>query len=107
MISLKDEPLSPRIQREKRTVERMIRLYCCRKEGNTELCADCAELLDYAWRKLERCPLGDRKRSCRKCVIHCYRPVMRERMRTVMRYAGPRMFLYYPLDALCHLWKEL
>ena len=28
---------------------------------------------------------------------------MRERMRAVMRYAGPRMLFYHPLDAIVHL----
>ena len=31
---------------------------------------------------------------------------MKERMREVMRYAGPRMLLYHPVAALCHLWQE-
>lgn len=32
---------------------------------------------------------------------------MREKMRKVMRYSGPRMLLYSPLDALFHLLREL
>lgn len=28
---------------------------------------------------------------------------MRERIRRVMRYSGPRMLLYYPLEYLRHL----
>ena len=31
---------------------------------------------------------------------------MKERMRLVMRYAGPRMLLYHPMAALQHLWRE-
>lgn len=31
---------------------------------------------------------------------------MKERMREVMRYAGPRMLLYHPVAALRHLWQE-
>lgn len=53
-------------------------------------------------------PLPDMygKNTCRLCPIHCYKPAMKERMREVMRYAGPRMLLYHPAAALRHLWKE-
>ena len=46
------------------------------------------------------------KPTCRLCPIHCYKREMKERMRQVMRYAGPRMLLYHPLIALRHLWRE-
>ncbi len=93
-----------RIAREKRTVERMIRLYCRKGEGNAALCPECRRLLEYARARLDCCPFGERKTSCRRCPVHCYRPRMRERMRRVMRYAGPRMLWYHPLDALRHLF---
>ena len=32
----------------------------------------------------------EEKTFCSNCTVHCYRPEMRERIRTVMRYAGPR-----------------
>jgi hypothetical protein len=31
---------------------------------------------------------------------------MRERVRQVMRFAGPRMLLHHPLLAIAHLLKE-
>lgn len=34
-----------RIEKEKQTVEQMIRLYCRKKEGNGTLCPQCRELL--------------------------------------------------------------
>ena len=95
-----------RIEQEMKVVELMIRLYCRRKEGNGTLCPACKELLDYAHARLDHCPFGNRKKTCRKCIIHCYKPAMRERMRAVMRYAGPRMLLHHPLAALRHLWQE-
>lgn len=96
-----------RIDYEKKTVEQMIRLYCRKKEGNADLCSQCRELLDYAHARLSRCPFGNEKKTCRKCTVHCYKPAMREHMRRVMRYAGPRMLWYYPLDAVKHLWREM
>lgn len=82
----------------------MISLYCRLKEGNRELCRECGELLAYAERRLDGCNFGSQKSDCKRCAVHCYRPDMKERMRVVMRYVGPRMLFYYPGDALMHLF---
>lgn len=95
-----------RIRQEKETVGLMIRLYCRKKEGNRELCPACRELLAYAHARLSHCRFGEEKPTCRLCPIHCYKPEMKERMRLVMRYAGPRMLLHYPIATLRHLWQE-
>lgn len=92
-----------RIAREKRVVGVMIRLYCRKKENNPTLCAECAALLAYAETRLDRCPFGEEKTACQHCTVHCYRPAMREKMRAVMRFSGPRMLLYAPWEALRHL----
>lgn len=92
---------------EKRVVEQMVRLYCRRKEGNRDLCADCAEVLDYAMQRLDHCKFGNEKPTCRKCPVHCYRPDRREQIRVIMRWAGPRIILYHPLTAIRHLLREL
>ena len=94
------------IEQEKRTVELMIRLYCKKKEGNQELCIPCQELLEYAMARLSKCPFGEKKSTCRLCTVHCYKPLMRAKMREVMRYSGPRMLLYSPTAAIKHLIKE-
>lgn len=95
-----------RIAQEKQVVGQMIRLYCRRKEKNRELCPSCKELLAYAHSRLDRCPFGDRKKTCHLCPVHCYKRDMRERMRQVMRYAGPRMLWVHPVAALRHVWRE-
>lgn len=92
-----------RVAHEKKVVELMIRIYCRKKEKNAALCPDCEELLRYAHARLDRCPFGEKKSSCKKCTVHCYKPEMRERMRLVMRFSGPRMMLYAPWEALRHL----
>ncbi len=85
----------------------MIRLYCAGHHGTAGgVCPTCGELLDYARGRLDRCPYGEAKPACNQCPIHCYQPARRERMREVMRYAGPRMLLRHPWLALVHLWKE-
>jgi hypothetical protein len=96
-----------RIENEKKTVEQMIRLYCQLKEGNRTLCPKCLALLEYAHKRLDRCKFGERKSTCRKCPVHRYKPDMRVRMQDVMRFSGPRMMIYHPLEALRHLWQEL
>ena len=92
-----------RIEREKITVAQMIALYCRKKEGNKELCPACEELLAYAHQRLDRCPFGNDKPTCKKCTVHCYKPDMRERMRTVMRFTGPRLIFYHPVGALAYI----
>lgn len=96
-----------RIDAEKRTVERMVRLYCSKKEENTSTCNVCEELILYAHKRLSACPFGENKPTCKRCSIHCYRPDMRERMRAVMRYAGPHMLFHHPIDTLKHAWQSL
>ena len=95
-----------RIQRERRTVEAMIRLYCRDHHDSQGLCSDCANLLAYARKRLERCPFQDAKPTCAKCHVHCYKPDMREKVTAVMRYAGPRMIRRHPLMALLHVWDS-
>jgi hypothetical protein len=52
--------------------------------------------------RILKCPHKDLKPSCAKCQIHCFRPDMRERIRAVMRFAGPRMLLRHPILSLLH-----
>lgn len=92
-----------RITREKRTVELMIRLYCRNKEKNATLCPQCEELLLYAHARLDHCPFGESKGTCKNCNVHCYKPIMRQRMKDVMRFSGPRMMIYAPCAAIRHL----
>jgi hypothetical protein len=95
-----------RIRREKVTVRAMIGMYCRHHHGSDGLCSECAELADYADLKLDRCPYGGEKPACTNCPIHCYKADPRERMRAVMRYAGPRMLLKHPYLAIHHLLDE-
>ncbi len=91
-----------------RTIEAMMRLYCrgMRHQGGPPLCTECANLLAYARRRLERCVFGDAKPNCANCVVHCYGKEERARIRTVMRWAGPRMLLHHPILAITHMLDE-
>ena len=101
-------PRSARIERELKTVAAMIDRYCRDKHhsGGAGLCAECRRLAEYAKKRLAACPFQADKPTCAKCPVHCYKLEMRERIKEVMRYSGPRMLLYHPLLALAHLLDE-
>lgn len=89
--------------REKRIVGDMIALYCKKNHSGKTLCADCRALLDYAHARTDKCPFMESKTFCSNCRVHCYSPQMRESIRTVMRYSGPRMLTVHPVAAIRHL----
>jgi hypothetical protein len=83
----------------------MIGIYCRghHDTGGKELCPDCAALREYARMRLDRCPFQENKTTCANCPVHCYKPTMREKVKGVMRYAGPRMTWRHPVLALFHV----
>lgn len=95
-----------RIEREKRTVSMMIALYCRHKLGTKEMSEEYKALEAYAHKRLDGCKFGDKKPACKRCPIHCYKPDMRERVREVMRWAGPRMIIYNPIAAIRHILNK-
>ncbi|MFB1489196.1 MULTISPECIES: nitrous oxide-stimulated promoter family protein [unclassified Thiocapsa] len=101
-------PFGRRITREKKTITAMLGIYCRdHHPGNAGLCAECRPLLDYAHRRLETCPFQEDKPACNLCEVHCYSALMRERVRDVMRYAGPRMLRPHPILSLGHILDKL
>ena len=67
------------------------------------VCEQCAQLLTYAEKRRAFCP-KDPKPFCSYCDTHCYKPDMREYMREVMRYAGPRSWRHgHAIDGVKHL----
>ena len=87
-------------QREKETVSLMIAIYCRKKHGGKALCPDCAALDAYARLRSDKCPFMETKTFCSNCKIHCYKPDMREKIREVMRFSGPRMMFHHPVMAI-------
>jgi hypothetical protein len=105
------KPSSPcfarkRLAREWQTIAAMIRCYC-RDQHSTgaRLCPECQGLQDYAAIRLARCHFGSEKPVCVRCPVHCYQRARREQIRTVMRYAGPRMLWHHPILSLRH-WLD-
>ena len=95
-----------KIDREKRIVSKMIALYCRKKLGAKELPEEYKALEVYAHKRLDGCKFQEAKPACKRCPIHCYKPDMREKIRYVMRWAGPRMIIYDPIAAIRHLLNK-
>lgn len=92
--------------KEQKVVGEMIALYCRKHHKGTngkELCPSCKELLIYSNARSEKCPFMEQKTFCANCRIHCYKPEMRERIKEVMRFSGPRILFYHPVITIWHL----
>lgn len=91
-------------EREKVMASEMIALYCRNKHGKRKmLCPDCAALDSYARERSDRCPFMETKTFCSNCKVHCYKPEMREKIREVMRFSGPRMMFHHPVMVVRHV----
>ena len=105
--------IAKRRVREEKTISQMVALYCAgnhERASRTEtavcgeaVCPECAKLDEYAALRTRRCRKMHVKTSCDACENHCYKPEMRERIRQVMRYSGPRMITRHPIAAIRHL----
>ncbi len=90
--------------REKVLVSQMIHLYCRKNhKSKNGLCDECKKLDDYAKMRSEKCPFMETKTFCSNCKVHCYKPEMREKIRDVMRFSGPRMIFHHPMAAIRHI----
>jgi len=91
-------------EREKQMVTQMITLYCKKNHHTKEtLCPDCEALTQYACQRSDKCPFMETKTFCSNCKVHCYKPEMREKIRLVMRFSGPRMIFHHPVAAVRHV----
>ena len=96
------------LEREKHTIKVMLEMYCNRRHNSSGvLCPGCATVFNYALERIERCPYKGNKPACSKCPTHCYAPAMREQIRAVMKFAGPRMLMAHPLLAALHFINHL
>lgn len=81
----------------------MVKMYCRKKHKHKkELCSECKELMDYVEFRIDKCPFKANKPFCNTCRVHCYNPDMQERIKNVMRFAGPRLIFTHPLTAIKH-----
>ena len=61
-----------RIDREKKTVQKMIEIYCRHHLKQTTIPEEYQQLIAYAHNRLSHCRFGENKNVCKKCPIHCY-----------------------------------
>ena len=54
----------------------------------------------------EKCPHMETKTFCSCCKTHCYKPDMKQKIKEVMRYSGPRMLFHHPVLAVKHVIEE-
>lgn len=96
-------------EKEKELIPVMIRKYCHgkHKAKGEELCEECRALTDYALFRLEKCPFKVNKKFCSFCKIHCYKPDMREKIKDVMKWSGPRMIFTHPVFAFRHVFQMI
>ena len=97
------QDLNTKREREKVIVSQMIALYCRKNHHSKALCPDCAALANYARQRSDKCPFMESKTFCSNCKVHCYKSEMREKIRAVMRFSGPRMLFHHPVMAVRHL----
>ncbi|BAJ03940.1 nitrous oxide-stimulated promoter family protein [Shewanella violacea] len=100
------ELLRGKLLREYQTIAAMVEIYCKAHKHDAKpmsACPECLEFLAYAHTKLDRCPYGQDKPSCKKCPVHCYKPQMKDKAREIMVFAGPKMLFPHPIMAIRHL----
>ena len=94
-------------EQEIKVIYEMIHLYCRKKHHKKGLCKDCSELYAYAKSRVEKCPFVETKTFCSQCKVHCYKMNMRNKIRSVMKFSGPRMLFYHPQMTLKHLYYQM
>ncbi|NLE84739.1 MAG: nitrous oxide-stimulated promoter family protein [Chloroflexi bacterium] len=96
------------LQQEQATLEQIIGLYChTRHRTKGSLCVECQELLDYARERVSHCQFLPDKPVCARCPVHCYKRSYREKVREMMRFAGPRLIFKDPIAVVRHFRLNL
>lgn len=95
-----------RINRETKTISALVSLYCKKHhdESGRQICDECKKIQEYAVKRLQNCPFIENKPTCANCLVHCYNKDMRNKVKQIMRYSGPRLLLSHPILAICHLF---
>jgi len=81
-----------RIKKDSKILRKFVYVYCKnnhldRAKNSDGYCDECYEVLNYALKRDEKCPL-DPKPKCKDCKIHCYKPEMRQKIKEIMKFSG-------------------
>lgn len=93
--------------REKRVITEMVKLYCRKNHKERELCDECREVLNYSLKRIDHCRFMETKTFCSNCKSPCYSPKMKEKIKQIMKFSGPRMLFYHPLLVIYHIISGL
>ena len=85
----------------------MVKLYCRNHHHSAHLCELCNEVLNYAKQRVGQCKWQEEKPACAQCTVHCFKPIFRNKIQEMMRYAGPRMIYKHPIITLNHYVHKL
>lgn len=96
------EDLEKKRQKEMKMMEIIFDIY---EKGHPEEKELLSDLRAYARERITRCPKMATKTYCSNCEIHCYKPAFRQKIKEIMRYAGPRLLLRRPVGAIDHMIK--
>ena len=93
---------------EYKIIKQMVRVYCEKNHHTKDyLCEDCQKLVEYSQLRIINCPHKENKKFCSGCKTHCYKKEMKQKIKTVMKFSGPRMILYNPLIVIKHMFFTL
>lgn len=102
------QDITSKREQEKELVSEMIVLYCKKQhKSKGRLCSECEELYHYARLRSDKCPFMETKTFCSNCKVHCYKPEMRQKIREVMRFSGPRMIFCHPVTVVRHMYETI
>ncbi|MFT4452031.1 nitrous oxide-stimulated promoter family protein [Parvimonas sp. G1425] len=89
--------------REKKVITEMVKLYCKKNHKNDKLCDECRDVLNYSLNRIDNCKYMDTKTFCSNCKKPCYSPKMKEKIKQIMKFSGPRMLFHHPLLVIYHI----
>ena len=57
------------------------------------------------FKRLDFSKFGNEKSFCSKCPIHCYKKDMKAKIKDVMKFSGPRLIIYSPMQFIKHIFE--
>jgi len=91
---------------DKAVIHWMIDYYCKKHHKSDSICEECSAVLEYALKRIEKCPYGRTKPVCSNCSIHCYKIEMRQRIKIIMKFSGPVIIFRKPVIGIKYLLKK-
>lgn len=97
-------------EKDRRTLEAMGQIYCKAHHEGVEkdasgLCEECRGVVEATLARTAVCPF-EHEGNCQDCSLHCQRGEAQQKIKALMSYAAPRMFVRHPLMALEYVRKK-